>query len=95
MGAMLAAMKEVVVSPHNVSSPIGTVAQAHLAASIPNFGVLEFHGRDVPMWYKLAKGKPDLIKDGFITLKSDEPGLGIELDESVARNYALDDKFDL
>ena len=95
MGAMLAAMREVVVSPHNVSSPIGTVAQAHLAASIPNFGVLEFHGRDVPIWYKLAKGKSDLIQDGFITLKSDEPGFGIELDESVAKNYALDDKFNL
>jgi hypothetical protein len=25
----------------------------------------------------------------------DEPGLGVELDESVARNYALDDKFNL
>jgi gluconate/galactonate dehydratase len=94
MGAMLAAMREVVVSPHNVSSPIGTVAQAHLAASIPNFGVLEFHGRDVPMWYKLTKGKSDVIKNGFITLK-DEPGLGIELDETVAKNYALDDKFNL
>jgi len=92
MAAALAAMAEVVVSPHNVSSPIGTVAQAHLAASISNFGVLEFHGRDVPIWYKLTKHQ--LIKDGFITLK-DEPGLGIELEESVARNYALDDKFDL
>ncbi len=92
MAAALAAMAEVVVSPHNVSSPIGTIAQSHLAASIPNFGVLEFHGRDVPIWYKLTKHQ--LIKDGFITLK-DEPGLGIELEESVAKNYALDDKFDL
>lgn len=95
MGAMLAAMKEVVVSPHNVSSPIGTVAQAHLAASIPNFGVLEFHGRDVPIWFKLAKGKPNIIQNGFITLKDDEPGLGIELDEEIARKYALDDRYDL
>ncbi len=94
MGALLAAMREVVVSPHNVSSPIGTVAQAHLAASIPNFGVLEFHGRDVPIWYRLAKGKTEIIKDGFISLK-DEPGLGVELDEAIAKNYALDDKFNL
>jgi len=92
MAAALAAMSEVVVSPHNVSSPIGTVAQAHLSASIPNFGVLEFHGRDVPMWYKMTDHQP--IKDGFITLK-DNPGLGIELDEAVAKHYALDDKFDL
>jgi gluconate/galactonate dehydratase len=94
MSALLAAMQEVVVSPHNLSSPIGTMAQAHLAASIPNFGVLEFHGRDVPIWHKLAKGGKETIKNGFITLR-DEPGLGMELDETVARNYALDDKFNL
>ena len=94
MGAMLAAMKEVVISPHNVSSPIGTVAQAHLAASLPNFGVLEFHGRDVPIWNRLARRKSEIIKEGFITL-TDEPGLGVELEESVAKNYALDDQFNL
>ncbi len=51
--AQLAALKEITISPHNISSPIGTIAQAHLAASIPNFGVLEFHGHDVPLWYKI------------------------------------------
>jgi gluconate/galactonate dehydratase len=94
MSAMLAAMQEVVVSPHNLSSPIGTMAQAHLASSIPNFGVLEFHGRDVPIWYKLSKGQDKIIKDGFITLK-DDPGLGVELDETTAKNYALNDAFNL
>ncbi len=88
----LAAMKEVVISPHNISSPLGTIAQAHLAASIPNFGVLEFHGHDVPIWYRLSKR--ELIKQGFIDIK-DEPGLGIELDESIASKYALNGEFDL
>lgn len=89
--AELAALNEIIVSPHNISSPIGTMAQAHFAASIPNFGVLEFHGHDVPIWWKLADKK--VIKDGFIKL-SDEPGLGIELDENVAAKYALN-TFDL
>lgn len=30
--------------PYNVSSPIGTVAAAHVCASVPNFLVIEFHG---------------------------------------------------
>ena len=91
--SQLAAMKEAVVSPHNVASPLGTIAQAHLCASITNFGVLEFHGRDVPIWNKLSK-RGNVINKGFIELK-DDPGLGIELDESIAKKYSLDeDHFD-
>ena len=52
--AQMAQIKEMVLSPHNIGSPIGTVAQAHLAAAVPNFGVLEFHGHDVPIWPKLS-----------------------------------------
>jgi gluconate/galactonate dehydratase len=90
--SQMAAMKEITISPHNISSPIGTVAQAHLAAAIPNFGVLEFHGHDVPIWSKLVKKK--VIVDGFIEL-GDEPGLGLELDERVAARYALNGEFDI
>ncbi len=90
--SQMAAIKEVTISPHNISSPVGTMAQAHLAAAVPNFGVLEFHGHDVPIWSKMAKRR--VIKDGYITLK-DEPGLGVELAEKVAAKYALDGKFDL
>jgi L-alanine-DL-glutamate epimerase-like enolase superfamily enzyme len=89
--SQMAATKEITVSPHNVSSPIGTMAQAHLAAAIPNFGVLEFHGHDTPIWYKLTKKR--VIEDGYITL-TDEPGLGLELDEKVAARYALNGEFD-
>ncbi len=93
--AQMAGVKEMVVSPHNISSPIGTVAQAHVAAAVPNFGVLEFHGHDVPIWTKLVKGpKRNVIESGFIQL-TEEPGLGIELDEKVAAEYALNDKFEL
>jgi len=90
--SQMAAAKEIAISPHNISSPIGTMAQAHLAAAIPNFGVLEFHGHDVPIWYNLTKGK--VIEDGYIRL-TDEPGLGLQLDEKVAARYALDGEFDI
>lgn len=84
--AELAALNEIIVSPHNIASPIGTMAQAHYSASIPNFGVLEFHGHDVPIWWKLADRR--IIKNGFIDV-TDEPGLGIELREDVASKYCL------
>lgn len=90
--SQLADMREITVSPHNISSPIGTMAQAHLAAAIPNFGVLEFHGHDVPLWYKLTKQR--IIKEGYIHL-TDEPGLGVDLVEDVAARYALNGEFDL
>jgi L-alanine-DL-glutamate epimerase-like enolase superfamily enzyme len=90
--AKLAELNEITVSPHNISSPIGTMAQAHLSAAIPNFGVLEFHGHDVPIWRKL--GDKEVIKNGFISL-TDKPGLGIELNEQVAAKYSLKEEFQL
>lgn len=92
--AQMAGVKEMVLSPHNIGSPIGTVAHAHIAAAVPNFGVLEFHGHDVPIWPKLVRRGNEIIKSGFITM-TDEPGLGVELDEEVAARYALNGKFDL
>ena len=80
------------VAPHNISSPIGTLASAHFCASIPNFLALEFHASDVPFWNDLLEGvtKP-LIKNGYITL-SEKPGLGVTLNEEVARRYARKDE---
>ncbi len=88
----MGALQEVTISPHNIGSPIGTMAQAHLSASLPNFGVLELHGHDVPIWSRLAKKM--VIKNGFVEL-NDQPGLGVELDEKVAARYSLQEKFDL
>src|ERR1700728_1862431 len=54
------------VAPHNISSPIGTLAAAHFCAAIPNFLALEFHASDVPFWNNLVEGlaKP-VIQNGF------------------------------
>ena len=76
------------IAPHNISSPVGTLASAHLCAAIPNFLVLEFHASDVPFWNDLVEGCPKpIIQNGFITL-SEKPGLGVKLNEEVARRYA-------
>ncbi len=76
------------IAPHNISSPVGTLASAHFCAAIPNFLALEFHASDVPFWNDLVEGSPNpVIENGFIHL-SERPGLGVKLNEDVARKYA-------
>ena len=45
------------VAPHNVASPIGTVAGAHVCAAMNNFLVIEFHAHDVAWWGDLVAGR--------------------------------------
>lgn len=84
--ANLAELYYIPFAPHNVSSPIGTMASAHVCASVPNFLVLEWHWNERPYWTTIIKEKEDIIKDGYIEL-TDRPGIGVELDEEVARQY--------
>ena len=84
--ANLAEMYYIPFAPHNVSSPIGTLASAHVCATVPNFLVLEFHWFHRDYWTTIIQEKEDIIKDGFIHL-SDKPGIGVELDEDVGRQY--------
>lgn len=89
-GRRIADMAEVhylAVAPHNISSPIGTMASVHLCAAIPNFLALEWHAASVPFFDDLIEGRrAPLIRDGYITV-TERPGLGIELDEGVAYKY--------
>lgn len=73
------------LAPHNVASPIGTVAAAHVCAAMGNFLVMEFHAHDVPWWSDLVDGDPP-ITQGFIHL-GDAPGHGLTLNEDVARTH--------
>ncbi len=84
--ANLAELYYVPFAPHNVSSPIGTLASAHVCASVPNFLVLEWHWNERPYWTTIIKEKEDIIQNGYIPL-TDRPGIGVELDEEVARQY--------
>ncbi|QYJ16044.1 D-galactonate dehydratase [Rubrobacter xylanophilus DSM 9941] len=78
----------VAVAPHCIASPIGTVAAVHVAAALPNFLALEWHGMSVPFWEEIATGfDGPIIQDGYIRVP-EAPGLGVELDEEVARRYA-------
>ncbi len=79
---------QMAIAPHNNSGPVATAASAHLAATLPNFLILETPSRR-PEWEdELLKGT-HLVEGGQVTrarLRA-RPGLGIEFDEAVARRY--------
>lgn len=77
------------MSPHNVCSPVGTMACVHLGAAVPNFDLLEYHALEVKWWDDLLKRDEPLIRDGYIEVP-EEPGLGIELDEAVVEEHRLE-----
>jgi len=85
--ADMAEMHYLAVAPHNISSPIGTMASAHLCAAMPNFLALEWHAASVPFFDDLIEGRRGpLIRNGYLEV-SDKPGLGVELDEQVAYKF--------
>ena len=73
------------IAPHNVSSPLGMMAACHVCASVPNFLLLEFHGRDIPWWEDLCDGDKPYIRNGWMTV-SEQPGIGVELNDDVAKS---------
>lgn len=84
--ADLADIYYIPVAAHNVCSPVGTLAACHSCASMRNFTVLEFHAQDVPWWDQMITQESPLIQDGYILLP-DRPGLGLELNDEVARQH--------
>ncbi len=74
---------------HNVASPLGTMASAHVGAAASNFLALEFHARDIEWWDDLVTESDPLIQDGRITVP-DAPGLGVELDHDVLTDHLVD-----
>ena len=83
--AELADAHYVPIAPHNVSSPLGMMAACHVLAAVPNFLVLEFHGREIPWWEDLCEGDKPFLDRGWMPL-SDRPGIGVELNDDVARS---------
>ena len=66
-------------APHNPSGPIANAATLQLAATCPNFEILEIMYSDVE-WRKDVSDESLQYKDGYIKIP-DRPGLGIEINE--------------
>ncbi len=78
------------IAPHNVSSPLGMMAACHVMAAVPNFLVLEFHGRMISWWNDLCDGDQPFIEQGFMRV-SDRPGIGVELNAKNAKALLWND----
>ncbi|MFC6963686.1 mandelate racemase/muconate lactonizing enzyme family protein [Halocatena marina] len=80
------------IASHNISSPLGTIAGAHVSAAIPNFLCMEWHARDVPWWNEMAtrtEGNGPILEDGYIDVP-EGPGLGVELNRDLCEQYLTD-----
>lgn len=79
--ANMAEIYYVPFAPHNNSSALSTVGDAHVCASVPNFLVLEYHRFDDPTWDDVLATDESVIQDGHVVL-TEAPGLGVELNEA-------------
>ena len=86
--ANLAQAYYVPVAPHCVVSPIGMMSTAHVCASIPNFLVCEWHWINFPELWKNWVKEGEIIQKGYVTV-TDKPGLGVEMNEDVARKAQI------
>ena len=84
--ATLADAFDVPVAPHNISSPVGTMASVHACAAVPNAFALEWHAREVDWWDEMRDGDGPLIEDGRIQVP-ERPGIGVELDPDVVEAH--------
>jgi len=84
--ANLAELYYIPFAPHNVCGPLGTVASAHVCASVPNFLVLEWHWRERPYWHELVVADEPLIQRGRLRIP-DRPGLGCEVNEDALQRH--------
>ena len=73
--------------PHCFSTGINLSASLHWMASIPNGDLVEYCLRPSPLMRKLVKNLPPLV-DGRVPVPAG-PGLGIELDEEVVRQFRV------
>ncbi len=83
--AALAEAHFVTVAPHNPMGPLATAVNLHFSAAQPNFKILEYRlPEDAP--YVVD---PYLPKDGYLELRPDRPGWGVEIDE----DYLATDRY--
>ena len=68
-------------APHNPSGPVANAATLQLAATCPNFEILEIMYSDVE-WRADVTNESLEYKDGYITIP-EKPGLGIEINEEA------------
>jgi mannonate dehydratase len=72
-------------------SPVGHAANAHIDLAVWNFGIQEAVDFS-PLLQEIFPGAP-AMKNGYMYV-NEAPGLGVDIDEKLAKKYPLPDKFD-
>jgi len=75
-------------APHCVVSPVGTMASAHVCASVPNFLVCEWHWINHPDLWKNWVKEGEIIQQGHSEIP-DRPGIGVEMNDEVAKRAQM------
>jgi L-alanine-DL-glutamate epimerase-like enolase superfamily enzyme len=91
--ARVAAYYGVKVVPHNWTSSLGTMCNAHLVAGVPNGYMCEFFLYPNTPWRDVLFKEPMTPKNGYLTL-SEKPGFGVELADldELKKKYPYDPK---
>lgn len=74
------------VAPHTSQSMLSTAANMHLMCAVPNALIYEADLAPVNPFRDQLVRNPLVVKDGYIE-PNDEPGLGVDVDESVIAKY--------
>jgi galactonate dehydratase len=98
--AAIAEAHYVTVAPHNPMGPLATAVNLHFSAAQPNFKILEYRLPEGPNYTFEPGGSragstpsqgtwyvkdPYLPRDGYLELRPDRPGWGVEIDEDVLK----------
>ncbi|HMG49613.1 MAG TPA: enolase C-terminal domain-like protein, partial [Inquilinus sp.] len=98
--AAIAEAHYVTVAPHNPMGPLATAVNLHFSAAQPNFRILEYRLPQGPTYAFESGGTgvgsapsegtwyvkdPYLPRDGYLELRPDRPGWGVEIDEEVLK----------
>ena len=83
--AAMAETYQMGVAPHNPLGPVANAVALQFALSTPNFLIQEDMLADVPWRWEVVKSS--LVTEKGYWLPSDEPGLGIEVDEVRAKDH--------
>ena len=75
---------------HNITSPIGMTATAHVCAAVRNFIVMElpYHADQVDWRWDLAISDEPLLQDNIFVVP-EQPGLGVEINAAIAQEHLM------
>jgi len=79
------------IAPHNAQSPISTAVCVNFSVACPNFAIQEIFDEFNEPWTNKIITHPFKPTNGYL-YPSEEPGIGVDLNEKVAMKYISEGK---